>query len=96
MAKEKEIEEHKLVCARTRIDVLNKDYDEAPSGDKFLKLRFEGDPANTPLTEKSNEMRTHLKKCDFFMVYIYTFNKETLRLLQIMKKEFSDKFYPVV
>ena len=94
--KEKELEEHKLMCARTKIALINEDYDQAPEGDKFLKLRLEGDPVNTPLSEKSDRLRKHLRACDYFMVYIYTFNKETLRLLQIMRKEFADKFYPVV
>ena len=94
--KEKELEEHKLMCARTKIALINEDYDQAPEGDKFLKLILEGDPVNAPLSEKSDNLRKHLKACDYFMVYIYTFNKETLRLLQIMRKEFADKFYPVV
>jgi len=81
MAREKELEMHKLVCARTRVEVINQDYTKAPPGDKFLKLKLEGDRVNTPLYEKSNAMRKYLKACDYFMVYIYTFNKETLRLL---------------
>ena len=54
MAKDKEREEHKLICARTRVVVMNEDFENAPQGDRFVKLRFEGDPVNTPLHEKSN------------------------------------------